>query len=599
MHGDELKRTLVRKILPHVERPGQYLGGEWNMVRKAARDLRGRFCLAYPDVYSIGMSNHGLQVLYAAVNRMPDWACERAFTPWPDMEALLRRENLPLYSLETFTPLAEFDVVGFSLQHELTYTNVLTMLDLGGIPLRSVDRTLRDPLVIAGGPCTVNPEPMADFIDLFVVGDGEEVLPALCRAWLEARQSAADRAEALRHLAEQFPHCYVPTCYEVEIAADGRALPARPRFAGIPEVIHPAVVADLEAIPLPTKPVVPYLECVQDRIAVEIMRGCPWRCRFCQSTTLKRPLRWRKVETIVQAVLETYRNTGYNEVSLLSLSTSDYPYFEELYCRLKEALGPYRISISVPSLRINEQLRLVGELLDTDRHSGLTLAPETARDDMRRHIGKQISNSDLLAGCHKAFQRGFQRIKLYFICGFPGERQIDLEGILELAEQISLLRKQLTGKPATVVANVSNLVPKPHTPFQWHGMARREYFLAAHQLLRRRRRLRTVELKYHDLETSLLEGLLARGDRRLGRVVEWAWQQGARLDSWSEHFRPEIWWDACRAVGVDAELILHEPFPLERPLPWDHIAIRQGKYYLEREFLRAQEVQAALVSPCH
>jgi radical SAM family uncharacterized protein len=597
MIGSELKEFVIRKILPQVEKPAQYLGGEWNMIRKPARDLAGRLCLAFPELYPIGMSNHGLQVLYAVVNQIPDWACERAFTPAPDMEKLLRQANLPLYSLETFTPLCQFDIVGFSLQHELNYTNVLTMLELGKIPLRSADRALKDPLVIAGGPCTVNPEPMADFIDLFVIGDGEEILPQLCRTWLAVRNRSRSREEALRQLAEQFPNCYVPTCYEVEIAADGRALPPRPRYPGLPAVISPAIVRDLEAIPLPTRPIVPNIECVQDRITVEIMRGCPWRCRFCQSTVLKRPLRYRKVDTIVCAVLETYRNTGYNEVSLLSLSTSDYPHFEELYRRLKEVLGPLRVSISVPSLRINEQLKLLGELLDTDRHSGLTLAPEAARDDMRQLIGKQITNEDLIAGCRRAFERGFDRIKLYFMCGFPGERPSDLEGIIELAETISRLRQELVGKPATVVANVSNLVPKPHTPFQWYGMARREYFLEAHRLLVRRKHLRSVELKYHDLETSLLEGLLSRGDRRLGRAIEIAWRNGARLDNWSEHFRPEIWWDACRQAGIDVELLLHEPYPLGRPLPWDHITIRQGKAYLESEFLRAQQAQTCLLAP--
>lgn len=583
----ELKRTIIRTVLPHVEKPAQYLGGEWNIVRKRPGELAGRFCLAFPDVYSIGMSNHGLQVLYAVVNRLPDWACERAFAPWPDFEALLRKHRLPLYSLESFTPLCQFDIVGFSLQHELSYTNVLTMLDLGGIPVRSTERHMSDPLVIAGGPCTVNPEPMADFIDVFVVGDGEEVLPQICRLWLQLRATYADRAEALWRLGQQLPNCYVPSAYEVVYDKDGRALPPRPKYPGLPLVIRPAVVSDLDAVPLPTRPVVPNIECVQDRITIEIMRGCPWRCRFCQSTTLKRPLRWRRVETIVQAVLETYRNTGYNEVSLLSLSTSDYPHFEELYQRLKEALSPYRVSISVPSLRINEQLRLVGEILDTDRHSGLTLAPEAALDPMRARIGKKITNDDLLAGCRRAFERGFERVKLYFMCGLPGETVEDLDGIVDLAETLSKLRKQVAGRLATVVANVSNLVPKPHTPFQWQGMARREYFLEAHRRLKKRKRLPTVEVKYHDVETSLLEGLLSRGDRRLGQVIEWAWRQGCRLDSWSEHFRPDIWWDACRTFAVDVDLILHEPFSVERPLPWDHIAIRQGKAYLEEEFRRS------------
>ncbi len=584
----ELKEFVIRRVLPHVEKPGQYIGGEWNRVIKPARDLVGRICLAFPDVYSIGMSNHGLQVLYSVVNNLPDWACERAFTPWPDFEKFLRQYRLPLYSLETFTPLYQFDVVGFSLQHELCYTNVLTMLDLGGIPLRTSQRELHHPLVIAGGPCTVNPEPLADFIDVFVVGDGEEVLPELCRQWVQLREQGMNRAEALIRLGAKIAGCYVPSAYKVSFGPDGRALPPQPVDGKLPPIIYPAVVRDLDAIPVPTRPVVPNIECVQDRLAIEIMRGCPWRCRFCQSSPFKRPVRWRRVETIVKAVLETYRNTGYNEVSLLSLSTSDYPHFEELYNRLSSALAPYRISISVPSLRINEQLRLVGDLLETDRHSGLTLAPEAARDSMRARIGKQITNEDLIAGCRRAFERGFDRIKLYFMCGLPGETIDDLDGIVELAEKLSRLRKLVAGKPATVVANVSNLVPKPHTPFQWLGMARREYLAIAHKHLVERRRKPSVQLKYHDLEASLLEGLLSRGDRRLGAVIEWVWRQGARLDSWTEHFRPELWWDGCRRFAIDVELLLHEPYPLERPLPWDHIALRPGRAVFQQEFLRSQ-----------
>ncbi len=588
MFNQELKRKLEHSVLLNVKTPAQYLGGEWNMVRKPASAVRGRLCLAFPDVYSIGMSNHGLQVLYAAVNRLDDWACERVFAPWPDMEEQLRKHGLPLYSLESFTPLDRFDVIGFSLQHELNYINVLTILDLGEIPLRGEHRSLRDPLVIAGGPCCQNPEPMADFIDLFVLGDGEESLPEVCRLWLEVREAHSDRLSAMRAMAERLPFAYVPVCYEVQLGPKGWMMAPRPKFSGVPAQIRPAFVPNLDLVPLPTRPLVPHIECVQDRIAIEIMRGCPWRCRFCQSTTLKRPLRWRKVQTIIKGVLETYENTGYNEVSLLSLSTSDYPAFEELMHQLKERLAPLHVSISVPSLRINEQLKLVGELLETDRRSGLTLAPEAARDDMRQQIGKPISNADLVSGCRRAFERGFDRVKLYFMCGLPGEREEDLKGIVELAETLSELRRQVVGKPATVIANVSNFVPKPHTPYQWHGMQTRGYFADVHRRLVRYRRSRHVEIKYHDVEASLLEGLLARGDRRLGAVIERAWRKGARLDGWSDHFRSDLWREAIEESGVDIDSLLHQPYELDEPLPWDHTTIRQGPQYLRREFSRAQ-----------
>jgi len=579
-----LKETVIRKVLPSVQTPGQYVGGELNAVRKDHRRLRGKLCLAFPDAYAIGMSCHGLHVLYSVMNRRDDWCCERAFAPGVDMESLLREHRLPLYSLETFTPLAEFDVLGFTLQHELCCTNVLTMLDLGGIPLRAEQRSLHHPLVIAGGPCAANPEPMSRFVDLFVIGDGEEMLPRVCEEWLEVKRSGVDRMAALAAMA-RLPHVYVPRCYEAEYA-QGRFVALRPRHVGLPEIVEPAVVADLDAIPLPTAPVVPYVECVQDRMAIEIMRGCPWRCRFCQSTTLKRPLRFRRVDTILDAAMETYRNTGYNEISLLSLSTSDYPRFDELLARLQEAFRPLGVAISVPSLRINEQLRTMGVQLGTDRHSGLTVAPEAARDDLRQGIGKNIRNEDLVEGCRQAFAAGFHRVKLYFMCGLPGEQPDDLDAIIELAEAISQLGKQVAGRFATVVANVSNFVPKPQTPFQWHAMQTRDYFREAHARLRHRRRLRSVEVKCHDVESSLLEGVLARGDRRLGAAIELAWQRGARFDSWTDHFRPSIWWDALAEEQIDVAQILHSPALPQDRLPWDHIGLRQGRAYLEREGMR-------------
>ncbi len=596
MIHEALKEQLVRQILPHAQTPGQYLGGELNAVRKDHRQVRGTLCLVFPDVYTIGMSHHGLQVLYHTMNRRDDWACERAFAPWPDMEQQLRRHGVPLYGLETFTPLGQFDVVGFTLQHELCYTNVLTVLDLAAIPLRSRQRTLDHPLVIAGGPCAGNPEPMAEFIDLFVIGDGEEALPAVCDLWLAVRNTTGDRQAALAQIARELPYVYAPSCYEVESDATGRMFPPRPAVPGVPEQIVPAVVRNLDAVPLPSAPVVPYVECVQDRLAIEIMRGCPWKCRFCQSTTTKRPLRFRRVETIVAAAEEAYRNTGYNEISLLSLSTSDYPHFFELVERLHEVFGPLGVNVSVPSLRVNEQLAAVSRLVGTARRSGLTLAPEAALDDMRRQIGKRISNSDLYEGCREAFRHGFQRAKLYFMCGLPGERPEDLDAIVEMAQTIAQLRRQVVGKPATVIANVSNFVPKPHTPFQWKAMQRREYFRQAHRRLLRRRPTRSVQIKYHDLEASLLEAVFARGDRRLAAAVELAWRRGARLDSWSEHFRPELWWEVLAETGVPVDLLIHEPYPLDRPLPWDHITTYHGRHYLEREFQRAEEQLVELQS---
>jgi radical SAM family uncharacterized protein len=579
----EIKDFVFDHLLARVQTPAQYIGGEWNAVVKDHRSVRGTLCLAFPDLYTIGMSHHGLQVLYDVMNRRPDWACERAFMPMADMETLLREDRVPLYGLETFTPLAAYDVLGFTLQYDLCYTNVLTMLDLGGIPLAAEERMGDYPLVIAGGPCAVNPEPMAKFIDLFVIGDGEETLPQVCDLWAELKRSGRDRKAMLAEMAVRLSSTYVPRFYQPQYDANGRWTAVMPMRRNLPERIEPAVVADLEAFPPPRTPIVPFVECVQDRIAIEIMRGCPGKCRFCQSTTIKRPLRFRKVESIVQAAMEQYRTTGYNEISLLSLSTSDYPEFDKLMRRLLETFRPLGVSVSLPSLRINEQLRSVGELLTTDRHSGLTLAPEAARDEMRRRIGKSITNDDLYAGCRRAFENGFSRVKLYFMCGLPGEQEADLDGIVEMSETIARLGKEVRGRTIDVVANVSNFVPKPQTPFQWNAMQTREYFQRAHEHLRRRKRMRSVQLRCHDIETSLLEGVLCRGDRRVGEAIELAWRRGARLDGWAEKLQPELWWRAIADAGTDVERTLHLPCPAPAALPWDHIGVRQGRGYLERE----------------
>jgi radical SAM family uncharacterized protein len=597
MLNQRLKDYVVSRLLPKVQMPGQYLGGELNMVRKDHGGVQGKLCLAFPDAYTIGMSHHGLQVLYSLMNARDDWACERAFTPWPDMEEQLRQHEVPLYSLETFTPLAAFDVIGFTLQYEISFVNVLTMLDLAGIPLHATERTMGDPLIIAGGPCAQNPEPLAPFVDLFVTGDGEPSLPSICDLWLELKQAGADREEALAEMARRLPYAYVPRFYEPEYGQDGRFVALHRTRDDVPATIEPSVGDDLDGIPLPTAPIVPFVECVHDRIAIEIMRGCPWQCRFCQSTVIKRPLRIRSVETIVKAALETYRNTGQSEISLLSLSTSDYPHFEELVKRMQETFQPLGVKICLPSLRVNEQLKGVATLMSMFGDlSGLTLAPEVARDDMRDQIRKKIKNEDLYAGCREAFHHGWRQVKLYFLCGLPGERAIDLDGIIDMAETISRIGKEETGHFVKVTASVSNFVPKAHTPYQWNGMQTRDYFRWAHGHLKARRRLRSVWTKCHDVETSLLEGALSRGDRRMGEALELAWRRGARLDSWREHFNSQRWWQALADTGIDLETTLHRPFALDARLPWDHLNAKKGRAYLEKEQNRAV-VQLAAMSP--
>jgi radical SAM family uncharacterized protein len=585
-------KDAVFRVLPRVKTPAQYAGGELNAVPKDHRQVRGKLCLCFPDTYGLGMSHHGFQVLYSIMNADPQWACERAFTPWLDYEAVLRGDGLPLYGLETFTPLTEFDLLGFSLQYEVSYTNVLTMLDLGGVPHRSEDRRVTDPLVIAGGPGAQNPELLAPFVDLFVIGDGEESLPWVMDKWVSLKERALRdgdlsyrrRQEMIAEVAGSVTWAYAPMFYEPEYHADGAIATVNRLRSDVPAEITSCVISkDFDEFPLPTRPVVPFVQTPHDRIAIEIMRGCPHQCRFCQSTVIKRPLRVRSVETIVRSALESYRNTGTNEISLLSLSSSDYPHFEELVKKMFEVFTPLGVNVSLPSLRINHQLRSLPGLIQGVRKAGLTLAPEVARDDMREQIRKRIKNEDLYVGCREAFKNGWQKVKLYFLCGLPGERSVDLDGIVEMAETISQISREVTGRHKEVTASVSNFVPKPHTPYQWSGMQSREYLRWAGDYLHRKKRLKSVRVKQHDIETSLLEGILTRGDRRVAPALYEAWKRGARLDGWRECFRPSLWWDTFRSLGIDVGFYSHRQRSVAERLPWDHVNVKKGRAYLEKE----------------
>ncbi|MFM8274956.1 MAG: TIGR03960 family B12-binding radical SAM protein [Gemmata sp.] len=585
-------RDAVMRVLPRVKTPAQYTGGELNSVPKDHRAVRGKVCMCFPDAYTLGMSHHGLQVLYTIMNNDPQWACERAFAPWMDFEGELRRNRLPLYGLETFTPLSEFDIVGFSLQYEVCYSNLLTMIDLGGIPHHAKDRRVDHPLVIAGGPGAQNPELLAPFVDLFVIGDGEESLPWVMEKWMALKEVAVRdgdlserrRLDMLAELVGSTRWAYAPIFYTFDYHADGTIAAVNRTRADVPQQIESCTVTqDLDEIPLPTKPVVSFVQTPHDRIAIEIMRGCPWQCRFCQSTVIKRPLRVRSVETIVQAALESYRNTGMNEISLLSLSSSDYPHFEDLVKRMHEVFAPLGVNVSLPSLRVNHQLRSVPKLMKGWRKAGMTLAPEVARDDMRTQIRKPIKNDDLVEGCREAFKEGMSHVKLYFLCGLPGERTADLDGIVDLAEAISEVGRQATGRLKEVTASVSNFIPKPHTPYQWNGMQSRDYFRWAGDYLHRRKRNKQVRIKQHDIETSLLEGILTRGDRRVSPGLYEAWRRGARFDGWKECFRPDLWWSAFRDCGVDVDFYRSRQRPVSENLPWDHVNVKKGRAYREKE----------------
>jgi radical SAM family uncharacterized protein len=578
-------REAVDRLLPRVQMPAQYIGGEHNSVVKNHRAVRGRLCLAFPDTYPLGISHHGLQVLYSIMNDDPQWVCERAFAPWLDFEGQMRGAGLPLYGLETFTPLRDFDLVGFSLQYEISYTNLLTMLDLGGIPLHSKDRTLEHPLVIAGGPGAQNPEVLAPFVDLFIIGDGEESLPWVMDRWMTLKESGKlSRADMIADIVGNTTWAYAPMFYEPEYHRDGTLAAMNRIRSDVPrEVLACTIRKDFDDIPLPCRPIVSFVQTPHDRIAIEIMRGCPWQCRFCQSTVIKRPLRVRSVETIVQAALESYRNTGYEEISLLSLSTSDYPHFEELVKRMQEVFAPLGVSVSLPSLRVNSHFPALPKLMKGIRKSGMTLAPEVARDDMREQIRKPIRNEDLYDGCREAFIHGWQKVKLYFLCGLPGERVVDLDGIVDMAERIAQISREVTGRYKEVTASVSNFVPKPHTPYQWNGMQTREYLRWAGSYLRKRVKIKSVKLKQHDVETSLLEGILTRGDRRVAAGLEEAWRRGARLDGWRECFQPELWWKTFADLGIDVSWYSQRARPTTEVLPWDHVNVKKGREYLEKE----------------
>ena len=591
------REALLGRLLPRVSTPGQYVGSEWNVVVKDHGSVAVRFAFCFPDTYRIGMSYLGLQILYHVINGEEEMLCERAFLPEPDMQALLRAEGVALFSLETTTPLGRFDVLGFSLQNETCYTNVLAMLDLAGLPLRSAERTEEHPLIIAGGPCAYNPEPMAPFFDLFLVGDAEEELPRLLRRFAEVR--GLGRREQLRALALASAAVYVPAFYEARYDGNGafQALEPTEPEARLP--IEAAVVTDLEQAPYPTAPVVPLVEVVHDRMVLEIMRGCPHRCRFCQAGVVKAPLRLRSPETLLRLAEELYRSTGYSELSLLSLSTGDYPKLTELLRALAARFDGRRVNIAVPSLRADASLRNLPPALASVRKSGLTLAPEVASDSLRAALGKRITNEDLLAAARAAYQAGWDLIKLYFMVGLPGETEEDVRAIAELARAVSQARREVTGGLGRVNLTVAPFVPKPHSTFQWEPMPEVAYFRQAEAVLRRRLRRGRIRLKFHRPERAFLEAVFSRGDRRLAPVVEEAYRRGCLMDAWSEHFEFERWLEAFRAAGVDpAEYALRPRSPQE-PLPWEHIATAVPAEHLRESKLRAEQLlsERAEVAP--
>src|SRR3989338_1089979 len=545
---NDLKHFVTENILPLVEMPGQYIGGEWNSVVKNHAEIDVKVALAFPDTYSIGMSHLGIQILYGLLNERVDTVCEMVFAPLDDMESLMRKYKIPLFSLETYTPLKKFDLVGFSLQYELSYTNVLNMLNLSEIPIMSSERSETDPLIIAGGPCAISPEAVADFIDIFLVGDGEESLPQLVELFKDMKRRKVFRKERIIAIAQTLRNAYAPSLYEVSYHQDNTIREIHPKMTGLPPLLRAASVKDLNKTYYPTRPIVPYVKPFHARITIEVRRGCTQGCRFCQAGMSKRPTRPRTVENILKLAELSYENTGHKEISMAYISISDYPFLKRLMEQMNQVFVPRHVNISFPSLRVNEQLVLLPSLLNTVRKSGLTLAPEAATPALRKIINKNITDEDLCKGIEEAFRQGWNLVKLYFMIGLPTETDDDIDAIARLAYNVSDLKKGIDGCFGQVNISIAPFVPKAHTPFQWHPMITLQRIKEIRNRLFGRIRRKCIHIKFHNAERSILEGIFARGDRRLGKVIYRAWQDGCKFDAWEEHFNFQKWLDRKSVV---------------------------------------------------
>jgi radical SAM family uncharacterized protein len=589
--------TNLDAILHKVQKPARYTGGEWNSIIKDWSQTPVRIALSYPDVYEIGMSNMALPILYELLNAQPDVLAERVFPPWTDMAAEMKAHGIPLFSLETKHPIGEFDMVGFSLGHEMTYTNVLELLSLSQIPVLAAERDETQPLVIAGGTCVLNPEPIADFFDFFVIGDGEEAVLELLPAIREWKTKKLSKQQLLREVAK-LAGVYVPSLYKVEYQPDGRLKSFIPTVPEAKPTINKRIVRTLPAAV--TKPIVSYIETIHDRGAVEIQRGCTRGCRFCQAGMIYRPMRVRPQGEIATAVEEILNNCGYDEVSLVSLSSGDYPGIDELVGKLSK--NNQNLSLSLPSLHLNSFSLELMEALSPRKKMGLTFAPEAGSDRMRRVINKQLTEQEILDTFAEVFQKGWLSIKLYFMIGMPTETKEDVEAIGQLVDKIRDQARKYSGKTPQIRVNASTFVPKAHTPFQWFAQNTEEELTAKHEILGTAMQRRGTRLSWGNAKVSLLEAALSRGDRRLGRVIYRAWQTGAVFDAWDELFKWELWEKAFTEEGLDMKFYAQRERPQDELLPWSFIDVGVSQEYLKAEYARALNAEVTpdcRLGPCN